>query len=233
MVHLAPVAGQAFQHQLTADVSAGYRLSWSITPPSILPSGLTLDSAGMLSGTALVEPTGSTAIQVRGSILGVKTEWQPATIVWGAPPPPPPPPPSTSLALDSWTLTATWANQQLIWGSTFVVSGGALLASSVRNYDESSDHLVACQSAGGGMPFEYSGRGGGPFAEDLDGEAGTLRSYSVDGSLIYVGGEDRTAQYVGASCRLAELILRDQAGGVWRADAAALAALPSFTITAR
>jgi hypothetical protein len=84
-VNLEAQAGQPFSYQLKADVDSYYQLEWTILVPAIMPPGLSLSSAGLISGTPIGTPTGTTPIRVRGVILGVAGDWIDATIVWNEP----------------------------------------------------------------------------------------------------------------------------------------------------
>jgi streptogramin lyase len=81
-IHLTATKGVPFSYQLTAKIGSNYSLQWGLLPPSILPSGLSMDKDGLITGTPREMPTGITMVRVRSSILGVTGDWVPVTLNW-------------------------------------------------------------------------------------------------------------------------------------------------------
>jgi len=100
----------------------------TISPNSSLPAGLTLTSAGRISGTPTVAGTSSTSFTVTDSLNETAT----ATIefVISAPPPPPPPPPAPVVTKDpDQTSSISSITQGCPTDANAVVIKGSFLAS--------------------------------------------------------------------------------------------------------
>jgi cutinase len=83
--------GSALSRQLIADVDPAYQLEWSVSPTSALPPGIMMSPTGLLTGTSSSPITSTTAVRVRGVLLGVSTSWVTAVVQWSISTPPPPP----------------------------------------------------------------------------------------------------------------------------------------------
>ena len=84
VVDLRPQVNESFEYQLSADISSDYKLEWDVSIPFVMPAGLSLSKSGLISGIPESTPSGETQIQVRGVILGVRTDWVPVTLRWNA-----------------------------------------------------------------------------------------------------------------------------------------------------
>ena len=96
--------GVAYNQTLAASGGVpGY--AWSLNAGSnALPAGLTLNPAGLISGTPTADGTKTITIKVTDSTGGTKTKEFTLAIQSSTPPPPPPPPPPPSLTITTTVL---------------------------------------------------------------------------------------------------------------------------------
>lgn len=82
LTSLTAKVGRPYRARLTADIDPDFALQWRLVSPPGLPVGWTMDRSGLVSGTTAYTGTWSARVEVRGVILGVTSDWVPATVRW-------------------------------------------------------------------------------------------------------------------------------------------------------